>query len=178
MFTPALAATLRRDACLVALLTLAVFSPTLGNDWVEWDDLFNFGENPHYRGLAWKNVTWMFTVAWGGHWTPIAWLTLGLDYVLWGMNPLGYHLQSLLWHAATAALFLVVASHLLQRAWPAATPGMLRVGAGVAALFFALHPLRVESVAWITERRDLVSGFFYLLTVGCWLVMVQREEAV
>jgi hypothetical protein len=116
----------------------------------------------------------MFTVAWGGHWTPIAWLTLGLDHVVWGMNPLGYHLQSLLWHAANAALVYLVARYLLRHAWPAATAGTLRLGAGTAALFFALHPLRVESVAWITERRDLVSGFFYLLTVLCYLVMLER----
>ena len=170
----ALATTTRRDAALVAVLTLAVFSPALGNDWVEWDDLFNFGDNPYYRGLGWPQIAWMFTVAWGGHWTPIAWLTLGLDYVVWGMNPLGYHLQSLLWHAANAALVLVVAARLLRHAWPAAADGTLRLGAGTAALFFALHPLRVESVAWITERRDLVSGFFYLLTVLCWLVMLER----
>ena len=170
----ALATTTRRDAALVAVLTLAVFSPALGNDWVEWDDLFNFGDNPYYRGLGWPQIAWMFTVAWGGHWTPIAWLTLGLDYVVWGMNPLGYHLQSLLWHAANAALVLVVAARLLRQAWPAAADGTLRLGAGTAALFFALHPLRVESVAWITERRDLVSGFFYLLTVLCWLVMLER----
>ena len=170
----ALPSTLRRDALVVGGLTLAVFAPTLGNDWVEWDDLFNFGDNPHYRGLGWPQVVWMFTVAWGGHWTPIAWLTLGLDYVLWGMNPVGYHLTSLLWHAANGALVFVAAARLLRRAWPAAAAGTLRLGAGSAALFFALHPLRVESVAWVTERRDLVSGFFYLLTVLCWLEMTER----
>ena len=166
----------RRDAALVAVLTLLVFSPALGNHWVEFDDLFNFGDNPHYRGLGWDQLVWMFTTAWGGHWTPIAWLTLGLDYVVWGMNPLGYHLTSVLWHAANAALVFAVAARLLRHAWPEAGEGTLRLGAGAAALFFALHPLRVESVAWITERRDLVSGFFYLLTVLCWLVMLERAD--
>lgn len=170
------ATTTRRDAALVAVLTLLVFSPALGNHWVEFDDLFNFGDNPHYRGLGWDQLVWMFTAAWGGHWTPIAWLTLGLDYVVWGMNPLGYHLTSVLWHAANAALVFAVAARLLRHAWPAASEGTLRLGAGAAALFFALHPLRVESVAWITERRDLVSGFFYLLTVLCWLVMLERAD--
>ena len=175
MVKTALTRTTRRDAALIAALTLVVFSPVLANDWVEWDDLFNFGDNPYYRGLGWPRIVWMFTVAWGGHWTPIAWLTLGLDYVVWGMNPLGYHLQSLLWHAANAALVYVVAIRLLRRAWSTATT-TLRLGAGTAALFFALHPLRVESVAWITERRDLVSGFFYLLTVLCYLVMLERAD--
>ena len=160
----------------LAALTLAVFSPALANDWVEYDDMFNFGENPYYRGLGWRQILWMFTASWGGHWTPIPWLTLSFDYVVWGMNPLGYHLQSLLWHAANASLVFVLAARMLRSAWPAATAGSLRLGAGTAALFFALHPLRVESVAWITERRDLVSGFFYLLTVLCYLVMLERVD--
>jgi tetratricopeptide (TPR) repeat protein len=166
-----------RDALAVAALTVVAFAPALGNGFVEWDDLVNFGENPHYRGLGWPQVRWMFTEAWGGHWTPLAWLTLGLDYVVWGMNPLGYHLTSLLWHAANALLVWLVAGRLLRRAWPEAGAGALRLGAGAAALFFALHPLRVESVAWATERRDLVSGFFYLATVLAWLVMVERAGA-
>jgi hypothetical protein len=174
---PAPLPTTRRDAAIIAVLTLAVFSPAIGNDWVEWDDLVNFLDNTHYRGLGWSHVVWMFTTAWGSHWTPLAWLTLGLDYVIWGMNPLGYHLQSVLWHAANAALAFAVAARLLRAAWPHAAVGTLRVGAAAAALFFALHPLRVESVAWISERRDLVSGFFYLLTVLCWLVMIERDGA-
>jgi protein O-mannosyl-transferase len=166
----------RRDALLVGALTLAVFAPTLANGWVEWDDRVNFLDNPHYRGLGWPQIVWAFTVAWNGHWTPLAWLSLGLDYVLWGLNPVGYHLTNILWHAATAALFVLVAGRLLRRVWPGVTPATLRLGAATAALFFAVHPLRVESVAWATERRDLLSGFFYLLTILAWLVMVERTD--
>ena len=61
----------RRDAVLVVVLTLLVFAPILANGWVEWDDLFNFGDNPHYRGLGWTQIRWMFTSAWGGHWAPL-----------------------------------------------------------------------------------------------------------
>jgi hypothetical protein len=175
MAFPGTTHTTRRDVMLVAAITLAVFAPTLANGWVEFDDLFNFGENPHYRGLGWRNVVWMFTTAWGGHWTPLSWLTLGLDYCIWGMNPLGYHLTSLLWHAANAALVLMLAQRLLHHVWPTAGLNALRLGAVGAALFFAVHPLRVESVAWVSERRDLVSGFFYLVTVLAWLTMVERE---
>jgi tetratricopeptide (TPR) repeat protein len=166
----------RRDALLVAAVTLAVFAPALANDWVEWDDRINFLDNPHYRGLGWRQIVWMFTVAWNGHWTPLAWLSLGLDYVLWGLNPVGYHLVNILWHAANAALFGLIAERLLRRVWPDAEATTLRLGAAAAALFFAVHPLRVESVAWATERRDLLSGFFYLLTVLAWLVMVERSD--
>jgi hypothetical protein len=166
----------RRDALLVGALTLLVFSPTLGNDWVEWDDRYNFAENPYYRGLGWRHIVWMFTAAQMGHWTPLTWVTLGLDYVVWGMNPIGYHLTNLLWHAAGAALVSMLAARLLARVWPDVPTLTLRLGAGTAALFFAVHPLRVESVAWISERRDVVSGVFYLLTVLAWLWMVERPE--
>jgi protein O-mannosyl-transferase len=166
----------RRDALLVAALTLAVFAATLANGWVEWDDRVNFLDNPHYRGLGWRQLVWSFTVAWNGHWTPLAWLSLGLDYALWGLNPVGYHLTNILWHAATAALFFLVAGRLLGRVWPDVTATTLRLGAATAALFFAVHPLRVESVAWATERRDLLSGFFYLLTILAWLTMIERTD--
>jgi protein O-mannosyl-transferase len=173
---PVPASASRRDALLVAALTLTVFAPTLANGWVEWDDRVNFLDNPHYRGLGWRQIVWAFTVAWNGHWTPLAWLSLGLDYVLWGMNPVGYHLTNILWHAGNAALFVLIAQRLLRRVWPDVTASTLRLGAATAALFFAVHPLRVESVAWATERRDLLSGFFYLLTVLAWLVMVERHD--
>jgi tetratricopeptide (TPR) repeat protein len=104
-----------------------------------------------------------------GHWIPVTWLTFGLDYAVWGMDPFGYHLTNLVLHAANAVLFYRLAFRLLQLARPTAGEGALRLGAAVAALFFALHPLRVESVAWVTERRDVLSAFFYLLTVLAYL---------
>jgi tetratricopeptide (TPR) repeat protein len=105
----------------------------------------------------------MFTTALLGHYTPLTWLTLTLDHAMWGMAPRGYHLTSLLLHAATAAAFALVAHRLLRgrpHAW---------LGAAVAALLFALHPLRVESVAWVTERRDVLSGGLYVLTILLYL---------
>ncbi len=104
-----------------------------------------------------------------GHWIPVTWLTFGLDHALWGMDPFGYHLTNVLLHTANAALFYLVALRLLRLGAPAARAGAIRVGAIVAALFFALHPLRVESVAWVTERRDVLSALFYLLTVLAYL---------
>lgn len=153
----------------VALVTFAVFSPALQNGFVSWDDSENFIHNPHYRGLAWSNIKWMVTSAHMGHYIPVAWLTLGVDYILWGMDPWGYHLTSITLHAGNAFLFYVVARRLIEVALGNATLGALSLGAATAALVFALHPLRVESVAWVTERRDLVMGFFTLLTVGAYL---------
>src|SRR3989454_383417 len=162
---------------LVALLTLTAFLPTLQNQFVSWDDDKNFLENPHYRGLGWTHLRWMWTTHLG-HYIPLTWMTLGLDYLLWGMNPLGYHLTNLLLHAANAVVFFFVVRRLLTRALPGPSERghALAVAAGVAALVFAIHPLRVESVAWATERRDVLSGLFYLLTILVYLRDRERGE--
>jgi Tfp pilus assembly protein PilF len=152
----------------VALVTLAVFSPALDNEFVAWDDEVLFTKNDDYRGLGSRQLQWMFTTVRMGHYVPVTWLTHGLDYVLWGMDPSGYHLTNVLIHAANAALVYFVAARLLG-AIGAGSGIPLHVGAAVAALFFALHPLRAESVAWVTERRDVLSGLFFLLTLLCYL---------
>src|SRR5207253_1772165 len=79
----------------IALVVIACFLPTLRNDFVLWDDDLNFTDNPSYRGLSWRQLRWMFTTVHGGHYQPLSWVTLGLDYTLWGMNPTGYHFTSL-----------------------------------------------------------------------------------
>jgi tetratricopeptide (TPR) repeat protein len=156
------------DAWIICVLVGAVFAsylPTFRNGFVDWDDTGMFVENFHYRGLAWENIKWMFTTNHYAHYHPITWLTLGLDYVLWGMNPVGYHFQSLAWHAANAVLLFVLLRMLFAPSSGDTKVINLRISCAVGALFFAIHPLRVESVAWATERRDVVSGFFYLLTL-------------
>src|SRR5256712_4916466 len=155
---------------LIALVTFAAFLPTLQNQFVTWDDATNFLENAHYRGLAWTHTRWICTTLLG-HYIPLTWMTFGLDYLLWGLNPVGYHLTSLLLHAANAVVFFVVVRRILTRALPSPSERghALAVSAGFAALVFAIHPLRVESVAWVTERRDVFSGLFYLLTILVYL---------
>src|SRR5256884_6045618 len=144
---------------LVALFTLAAFLPTLQNQFVAWDDDENFLENFHYRGLGLTHLRWMWTTFHLGHYTPLTWMTLGMDYLLWGMHPLGYHLTSLLLHTTTAILFYFLALRMLTVALPSPVEEghALAVSAAFAALLFAIHPLRVESVAWVTERRDVLS---------------------
>jgi Flp pilus assembly protein TadD len=149
----------------VAVVTIAVFLPALWNGFVNWDDTTNFLNNPNYRGLGWKNLRWMATTFLLGQWIPLTWLTLGLDYVLWGMDPFGYHLTNVVLHCATAVVWYLVARHLMVLAAPSLGGSALTGGALAAALFFAIHPLRVESVAWVTERRDVLSGLFFVLAV-------------
>src|SRR3989441_1007776 len=161
----------------IALITCAAFLPTLQNQFVNLDENDNFLDNPHYRGLAWTHLRWMWTTHLG-HYIPLTWMTLGLDYLLWGMNPVGYHLTSLLLHAANAVVFFFVVRRILTRALPSPSERghALAVSAGFAALVFAIHPLRVESVAWVTERRDVLSGLFYLVTILVYLRACEGEE--
>jgi tetratricopeptide (TPR) repeat protein len=155
----------------VVALTVIFFLPVLQNGFVDWDDGKILLENPYYRGLDWPQLSWMFNTFYMGHYQPLTWISLGLDYLLWGMNPLGYHLTGLLLHAVNALLFYFIALRLLALAFPAAAKREfeLRVAALFAALVFAIHPLRVESVAWVTERRDVLSGFFFLSSLLCYL---------
>jgi protein O-mannosyl-transferase len=165
---------------LIVVLTVAVFYPALRNKFVNWDDYKNIVDNPHYRGLGWANIRWMFMTFHMGHYQPLSWMTLGLDHVFWGMSPFGYHLTNLILHGANAVVFYYVSLRLLSLVDAASstcrTHG-LPVAAALAALFFAVHPLRVESVAWATERRDVLSGFFFLLTLLFYLKAVTVGEA-
>jgi tetratricopeptide (TPR) repeat protein len=150
---------------LLAAVVFGIHARDLGNGFV-YDDEDNIVNNPHYRGLGLPQISWMFTTFHMGHYQPLSWATLGLDYVLWGNNPVGYHLTNLVLHAANAVLVYLLALALLggRAASAPQRPGLVtHAVAVVAALLFAAHPLRVESVAWVTERRDVLSSFFLLL---------------
>lgn len=156
-------------APVVAVLTVCAFLPALRNGFA-WDDEVNFIGNPYFRGLGWTQIRWMFTTAYLGPYQPLAWLSSGFDYALWGLNPLGYHLGNLLIHATNAALVYFLTLRLVGLAAPPDDArGELNVSlcAAAAALLFAVHPLRVEAVAWATERRGLLAGLFYFSTLLC-----------
>ncbi len=164
---------------LIALVTVVPFLPTLDNQFVNWDDDDNLVENPQYRGLGWTHLRWMWTTSHIGHYAPLTWMTFGLDYLFWGLKPVGYHLTNLLLHAANAAVFYLVASRILGSALPGPRERGnvgLAAAAAFAALLFAIHPLRVESVAWATERRDVLSGLFYLLALLAYLRAGEQGE--
>ncbi|HVO93543.1 MAG TPA: hypothetical protein VMT22_11915, partial [Terriglobales bacterium] len=133
---------------------------------MDWDDYETLLNNIHFRGLGWPELRWMFTTFHMGHYQPLSWLTFSLDYLIWGMNPVGYHLTNLILHAANAAVFFFLCRQIfiVSLPFPASEPGHgIDLAAAVAALLFSIHPLRVESVAWATERRDGLSGLFFLI---------------
>ena len=161
---------------IVGVLSFLAFLPALTNGFVAWDDGLTLYNNPHYRGLGWSQLRWMFTTVHHSHYIPVTWLTFGADYLVWGMNPVGYHLTSLALHAGSAVVLYLVAQRLLGLA--SGAPALAcRLGAAATALFFGVHPLRVESVAWATERRDVLAGWFFLLTVLLYLASLEARGA-
>jgi Flp pilus assembly protein TadD len=164
----------REIALALVLAVVAVFAHGLYNDFVQWDDPINLIDNKQFRGLGWKQIEWMFSTTLMGHYIPVTWLTFGLDYVLWGMEPAGYHFTNVVLHAANVVLFFFLALQLLPRALPWATALEARAGAALAALFFGIHPLRAESVAWATERRDVLSGFMFIACLICYVTSTLR----
>ncbi len=162
----------------VVLLTVGVFSPFLQNEFVNWDDYETLVNNPHYRGLGWPQLQWMFTTFHTGHYQPLSWMTFGLNYILGGINPVGYHLTNLFLHAANAVLFCYVGRRLLSLAVAESIPISVHYwAAALAALLFSVHPLRVESVVWATERRDVLSAFFFLASIYCYLRLQSSPRA-
>ena len=164
---------------LVALASFAAFLPVLANGFVNWDDGQHFLENPGYRGLGPAQLRWMFTsFQIGGHYQPLAWLTLGLDYLLWGLDPRGYHASSLALHAANAVLVYYAILRLLPRASATADPAApARWAAAGGALFFGVHPLRVEPVAWATDRGNLIATLLLLLAFHAYLGALRAAPA-
>jgi tetratricopeptide (TPR) repeat protein len=150
----------------LAIATLIVYWPVTRHDFVNLDDQVYVSECPQVlTGFTWENLRWAFTATDGGAWHPITWLSLMLDGHLFGNRPAGYHLTNLLWH---------VANTLLLFGWLYQTTSARWRSAIVAALF-ALHPLHVESVAWVSERKDVVSTGFWLLTLWTYSTYAKQQ---
>jgi hypothetical protein len=169
-------------------ITFSVFWPTVRNQFVDWDDQATITDNLNFRGLKPAHLQWMFTTFHTGHWQPLSWVTLAIDSMvarsLYGnpIDPQPYHLTNNILHALNAMLFYFLGLRLLGRSQKSEVRGHhdrlqasrvhLMVASLIAALVFALHPLRVESVAWATERRDVLSAFFFLATLMAYLKAV------
>jgi tetratricopeptide (TPR) repeat protein len=158
---------------------LATFLPSLWNGFVNWDDDANFTYNENFRGLSPSHLWWMFTTYHMANYQPLFWLSLAIDYEFWGMSPIGYHLTSLILHLAATLLFYRLLLVLIGRFIPpeAGRPSEPPRGpAAAGALLFGIHPLRVESVAWATERKDVLCGLFVMLTLLAYVRMDTEER--
>lgn len=155
----------------IVAVVFAAFWPALQAEFVNWDDEGMIVDNYAFRGFSPSHLQWMFTTTDMGPYQPLSWLTLAIDYRLWGLDPFGFHLTNVVLHALTAVALFHLARSLLRIARPATAPASsnLEWAALAAALLFAVHPLRCESVAWVSERRDVLSGLFYVCTVMAYL---------
>ena len=173
---------------LIGVLSFFAYSAALDAEFVNYDDDRMLLTNPMYRGFSGHQLRWMFTTGFMGHFQPLTWLSLALDYTISGTDPSSYHRNNLILHALNAILFYLVVLHLLtvtRRGPPplrreasfSEHPLSAHLAAALAALFYAIHPLRVESVVWASERRDVLSTFFLLIAYLTYLRSVRAGEA-
>jgi tetratricopeptide (TPR) repeat protein len=142
-------------AFLIAI-TWAVFGQTFHHQFINYDDPLYVYDNAHIRaGLSWPGIAWAFTHIHSQNWHPLTTMSHMLDCQLFGVNPGAHHLVNVFWHSVTVALLFVLLTRMTGAVWPSA----------FVAAIFAIHPLRVESVAWIAERKDVLSGTFFMLTL-------------
>jgi protein O-mannosyl-transferase len=166
-------------AGLILAWTLFTFLPILQNDFVNWDDSRMFLENPYHRGPTLSELGY----AWSGHllgeFMPVTWMSYTLDRSLWGLHAPGYHLTSLILHVLAAVAVFALARTLLRHALGADAPdrAAVDVGAATAALVFAVHPLRVEAVAWVSARGTVLGGLLLVLAVLAYLAGWNRGRA-
>jgi len=152
---------------LIACVTIAVYWPVLNNGFIDYDDTDYVTANMMVRqGLTLKGFIWSFLAFHAGNWHPLTWLSHMLDSQLFNLNPMGHHADSLLLHCANAVLLCLVLQRLTGR-----------IGRSmIVALLFALHPLHVESVAWIAERKDVLSTLFWIMTMSAYAWYVRKPS--
>ena len=137
--------------------TLLLFARAIGHDFVNYDDPDYVTANAQVKaGLSGETLRWALTSGEASNWHPLTWGSHLLDVTLYGLNPHGHHATSVAWHAVNAALAFLAMRRLTGALWTSA----------FFAALFAWHPLRLESVAWVSERKDVLSGFFGFVALG------------
>ncbi len=152
----------------LALISLVTFWRCLFADFITFDDPFYVVDNRNiHDGLTWRGVEWAWTTYHAANWHPLVWMSLMLDRSLFGAAPWGYHLTNILLHAVNTVVLFYALRELTGETWRPA----------VVALLFAIHPQRVESVAWVTERKDVLSGLFWMLSMWSYAIWARRGTA-
>lgn len=184
----------KKYAAYVALVCLLLYLRALWCDFVNWDDTEYVINNPGIRVLDWQFLAEAFTTSYTGWWMPLTWVSLALDYHFWHLNPFGYHLTNIVLHSANCGLVVLIADRLYrayfanigacrQANQPIITDSrqgitfkMYPLMLVLSGFLWGIHPLRVESVAWVTERKDVLNGLFTLGSLLCYLIYVSNKE--
>jgi Tfp pilus assembly protein PilF len=154
--------------CLVLItVTLAVFWQVSNHEFVNFDDDDYVSENPHVQSvLSRQAIIWAFTATRAANWHPLTWLSHMIDCQLYGLNPSGHHLTNVLFHLVNTLLLFLLLNRITGASWRS----------GFVAALFAVHPLHVESVAWVAERKDVLSTLFWLLTMWAYIYYVEKPR--
>jgi Flp pilus assembly protein TadD len=153
----------------LAIITLLCYWPATHDAFVILDDNHYISDNPHVTtGLSWSNAAWAFTTDYFCNWHPLTWISFMIDFQFYGANAGGFHLTNVILHVANTLLLFLLLQAMTGRFWPSAM---------VAALF-AWHPLHVESVAWVSERKDVLSAFFWITTIMIYVKYVEVCRAI
>lgn len=168
-------------AFIPVIATLLFYLPVLGNGFTNWDDPKYILSNPDIRSLDASFFKWSWTTFYMGNWMPLTWWSFALDYAAGGLNPLVYHLDNLFWHLLNTLLVFFISFKVLSLAEGGGPGGQGRTRTGalsaavLTAALFGIHPLHVESVAWAAEKKDVLCGFFFLLSLSFYLDDASRS---
>ncbi len=167
-------------ALIVAAVTFFVFLPSLQNEFLNWDDNKLITDNYHIRSLDLNTVKWAFTNVGLTTWHPLVFISFAVDHAIWGLDSWGFHLTNNILHSLNALLVFMLVYWLVNIAGRGneeeGRNELALVTGVVTALLFGLHPMRVESVAWVTERKDVLYAFFYLLGILAYLGYASSER--
>ncbi|MGD0884704.1 MAG: tetratricopeptide repeat protein [Thermodesulfovibrionales bacterium] len=161
-------------AASVAVVTFIVFLPALQNEFLNWDDEVYVFDNPNIYLLNTTFFRWAFFDFYQSNWHPLTWISHAMDYAVWGLNPLGHHLTNIVLHAVNTFIVVLLITRLIEiykeRMITEGSTAFLDqrkilMSGGVTGLLFGLHPVHVESVAWVAERKDLLCALFFLLSI-------------
>lgn len=170
-FSPNISVTRLIVPLCILLITFVIYIPSLKNGFVNFDDYLYVYENPNIQKIDLKFFKWIFTAEANTTWHPLTLLSIAVDYSIWGLNPFGYHLINVVFHAInTVLVFLLFIRLSTVRGEISIIP------AAIASLLFGIHPLHVESVAWISERKDVLCAFFYLLSIFIYLKYISTKR--
>jgi hypothetical protein len=153
----------------LALVTFALYLPVVHHEFVNYDDHEYITENVHVNcGVTWPGIVWAFENKHAGNWHPLTWISHMLDCQWFGLNPAGHHLMNVLFHVVNTLLLFLLLNQITGAVWRSA----------IVAALFAWHPLHVESVAWAAERKDVLSTFFWLLTLIAYARFVKKPGVI
>jgi len=161
---------MRRDVLigmLLIIVTAAVYGQVINYEFITYDDSKYVYDNPYIQsGLNSESISWSFTATYASNWHPITWLSHMIDVEIYGMNPGGHHLTNVIFHIVNSLLLFIILKKATGGFWQS----------GFVAALFAIHPLHVESVAWISERKDVLSTLFWMLTMWGYIAYVERPN--